>query len=261
MLGKINTVDLLRGDPFFGGAGTSRFMNLAFAAPPTGLTPAVIMGGLLSVRTAPLTWTVMAYDPNDRTNDYGPEDLFHNGVNVSLAVKYAGQLAGRTSSLTLTGIYSTKEGADLGQLLLPPELQTGNKHGSYYVSLQGVHFLHKRAGHPGQGWGLFVKIGFSDGNPNPYQAFLSGGIGGKGLVAFRPDDSFGLGYFYYNFSDDLQSAVDPFAVFDDEQGIELFYTVAVTPWLHLSLDLQYVHPATGANANALVGGLRLRLRL
>jgi porin len=80
-------------------------------------------------------------------------------------------------------------------------------------------------------------------------------------LACRPDDTFGLGYFYANFSDVLQSAIDPLAQFDDEQGIELFYTVAVTPWLQLSLDLQYVHPATAVNANALVGGLRIRLRL
>jgi porin len=34
MLGKINMIDLLAADPFFGGWGIDRFMNLAFVAPP-----------------------------------------------------------------------------------------------------------------------------------------------------------------------------------------------------------------------------------
>jgi porin len=36
LLGKIAVVDLLAADPFFGGWGILRFMNVAFVAPPTG---------------------------------------------------------------------------------------------------------------------------------------------------------------------------------------------------------------------------------
>lgn len=45
LLGKINMIDLLANDPFFGGWGIDRFMNLAFVAPPDGVMPPVIMGG------------------------------------------------------------------------------------------------------------------------------------------------------------------------------------------------------------------------
>lgn len=37
MLGKINAVDLLAADPFFGGSATKRFMNMVFVAPPSGV--------------------------------------------------------------------------------------------------------------------------------------------------------------------------------------------------------------------------------
>jgi porin len=195
------------------------------------------MGSILSVKTAPFTWTLMVYDPNDRTDDYWVQHLFDDGVDISLAGKYDWLLAGRTSSLTLTCIYSTKKGADLRDLLLPSDLRSGTKADTGVLSLQFTHLLREIPAKPGDGWGLFVKAGGTGGNPNPYLSFVTGGIGGKGLFAFRPNDTFGLGYFYYNFSDDLQGAVKPLGKFDDEQGVELFYNVAVTPWFHLGVDL------------------------
>ena len=50
-LGKFNPVDLLAADPFYGGWGTDRFMNLILAAPPSGLIPVVFMGAVATVRT------------------------------------------------------------------------------------------------------------------------------------------------------------------------------------------------------------------
>ena len=261
MIGKINTVDLLAGDPFFGGAGTTRFFNLAFAAPPTGLTPGVVMGGLLSLATPPFSWTLMVYDPNDRTSDYWPDDLFADGVNVSMSSKYSTPIAGRTSSIALSGIYSTKDSVDLGQVLLPAFLQEpGIKSGSWQAGIQFAHFLYENPAKPGDGWGLFLKAGISDGNPNPFQGTISGGIGGKSFFKCRPNDTWGLGYFYYNLSDDLQDELDPLLKIDDEQGVELYYNLALTPWFILGFDLQYVNPGMGANKDAFIGGLRARIR-
>jgi porin len=219
------------------------------------------MGAILSLKTAPVAWTFMVYNSDDRSTDYWPDDLFGAGVNVSASASHAGRIAGRTSRVTLTGIHSTKDGVNLGEVLLPLELQTGEKDGSYHASLRFAHFLREDPERPGNGWGLFMKLGVSDGNPNPYQAFFTGGIGGEGLFSSRPADPFGIGYFYYNFSDELQSAIDPLAPFDDEQGIEAYYNLLIREWFQLSADLQYVDPGRRANDNAFTGGLRLRLVL
>jgi porin len=69
MLGKINVIDLLASHPFFGGWGTDRFWNVAFVAPPTGVLPPVIMGGILTHSLAPYSLTAMVFDPNDRTTN------------------------------------------------------------------------------------------------------------------------------------------------------------------------------------------------
>lgn len=260
LIGKINALDLLAADPFFGGGGQTRFLNMAFAAPPSGVTPASIIGAVLSIRASPLNWTFMVFDPDDWTDDYWPDGLFDSGINVSVSANYTGPLAGRTSSVTVSGTYTTKDGADLGELLLPPELQTGDRDDSWFLGVQFAHFLRQNPQRPGDGWGFFVKLGGSDGNPNPFQSSLMGGIGGRGLFASRPNDGFGIGYFYVNFSDDLQSSLDPLLSFEDEQGVEAFYTWLVKDWLPITADLQYVNPGLGDTDDAFVAGLRVRVR-
>jgi len=88
-----------------------------------------------------------------------------------------------------------------------------------------------------------------------------GGVGGKGLFASRPNDTFGVGNFYVDFSDDLQSSLNPLVTFQDEQGVEAFYNYLATEWLHVAADLQYVNPALGDANDALVAGLRATIRL
>jgi porin len=112
---------------------------------------------------------------------------------------------------------------------------------------------------PGKGLGLYAKAAIADGNPNPIRGSFVGGIAGHAIVPGRPLDYVGVGYFFYNFSNELQDAVAQLGDFDDEQGIEAYYTLAVTPWLRLTADLQWVDPATGANKSMWVGGLRARL--
>jgi porin len=69
LLGKINMIDLLANDPFFGGWGIDRFMNLAFVAPPDGVVPPVIMGGILSQQIGEVSLSAMVFDPADQTNN------------------------------------------------------------------------------------------------------------------------------------------------------------------------------------------------
>jgi porin len=214
------------------------------------------MGAIASIKTAPITWTLMAFDPNDRTNDYWPDDLFDDGINLSLGATYVGKLAGRTTIYNLSGTYSTKDGANLGELLLPADLKTGNINGAYNVSFQFSHYLKQHSDRPGTGWGLFVKGALADGNPNPIQRSIIAGIGGKGLFPSRRDDTFGIGYFSYNFSDALHDSLNSRVNLDDEQGLEVFYNFALTPWFSIGGDLQVIDPALGSNHVAVIAGLR-----
>ncbi|MEB3168801.1 MAG: hypothetical protein VKK97_08725, partial [Synechococcaceae cyanobacterium] len=109
LLGKINVIDLLANDPFFGGWGIDRFMNLAFVAPPSGVVPPVIMGGVLSQQIGEVGLSAMVFDPSDQTTNYGLDGLFQDGVNVSLSAQWNGRAFGRASNLGLTYTFSTQE--------------------------------------------------------------------------------------------------------------------------------------------------------
>jgi porin len=257
-IGKFNPVDLLAADPFYGGWGIDRFMNLIFAAPPSGLIPVVFMGAVGTVKTDPVAWTLMVFDPKDRTNDYLPGDLFKTGVNVSLSGAHTTTLAGRKTTYVVTGLYSTAEGTDYSSL--PPGFGTTTKKGSYNLSFEFRHNLQESPDQPNANWGFYLKVATADGNPNYVQSSVIAGIGGRALFFGRPQDSFGLGAYRYNLSDVLQNSLAPYTRFRDEAAVEAFYSYAVTPWLFVAADIQYIKPASGSFKNALVPALRTQIR-
>jgi porin len=105
------------------------------------------------------------------------------------------------------------------------------------------------------GWGIFARLGLSDGDPNPVAWNAALGVGGVGTLPSRPDDRWGLGAFYLDLSD--EALLESLRV-DDEVGGELFYVVALTPWFRLTLDAQVVDSALPARDTAVVLGLRTR---
>lgn len=259
LVGKINAIDLLAADPFFGGWGTQRFMNLAFAAPPSGVVPPTIMGAVVVHRGTPITLTAMVFDPEDRTGDYGVKGLFGTGVNLSVGATWSGRMGGRATSIGLTSAVSTKRGQDLGDILLPPDLASSTRQGSYNIAVSASHMLVESAARKGQGLSLNLKAAIGDGNPNVIQSSVVAGIAGHGMVAGRPHDSFGIGGFFYNFSNVLQSTVQPVLNLRDEVGVEAWYSLAITPWLKVTADAQLVDPALGDRPTALIGGLRTNI--
>jgi porin len=263
LLGKINALDLVENDLFFGGWGNHRFMNAVFAAPPSGLVPPVFIGAIGSYRKDAAAVSLWIYDPMDRTGDYFPGDLFDNGVTFYLTPSYSAKVDGRPTTISLTGIYTTKSGVDFSELSenYQNALEPSTKEGSYSVGFQLSHLLHVDAANPRKGWGVHVKGAVSDGNPNYVQNSIIAGLGGTELIPGRKLDSFGLGYFYYDLSDALQDELTPVGDrFSDEQGAEAYYSYAVTPWFFVTGDLEYVAPPRKSLENAFLVGLRANIR-
>ena len=264
LIGKINILDLVD-DPFFGGGGIHRFWNTVFVAPPSGLVPPVFYGAITTVRLDPVTVSLWVYDPENRTQEYWPDDLFANGVTFYLTTTYATEIAARPTSFSLIGIYSTKTGTDFSDLSdsFRAGLEPSTLSGTSSIGFQFSHLFHQNPSNPKQGWGLFLKGSLSDGNPNYVQNSIYGGLGGTGLFPGRELDSFGLGYFYYNLSNALEGSfndLSPGASFGDEQGVEVYYSYALTPWFYITGDLQYIAPPRNVRENAFIAALRANIR-
>ena len=90
------------------------------------------------------------------------------------------------------------------------------------------------------------------------------GVGGSSLVPGRNRDTFGLGYFHVGLSNDFKNLLSgplapPGLAQRDEQGVELFYNAGLTPWCHLSGDMQIVQPSTIALDTTILVGARLKI--
>jgi len=92
---------------------------------------------------------------------------------------------------------------------------------------------------------------------NPVEQYYSIGVGGKGLIPTRAKDQYGVGYYVIGLSDTLRP------ILSQESGIEMYYNFEVTPWLHISPDLQIIM-MPGGNSHydtAVVWGLRMQMNL
>ena len=74
-------------------------------------------------------------------------------------------------------------------------------------------------------------------------------------------DKWGVAYFYYGISPDLINGLSSLGINRrDERGVEAFYNLAVTPWLRLTADLQWIIPFNATKEDILAAGLRLQTR-
>ena len=61
-------------------------------------------------------------------------------------------------------------------------------------------------------------------------------------------------YYYLGYSDDFKDVARLIAPVRDERGLELFYNVGVTPWCHITPDLQVITPTLGLAETSVVLG-------
>ena len=107
-----------------------------------------------------------------------------------------------------------------------------------------------------RGLGLFGRFSVSDGDVNVVQRHYSIGVSGVGLFPSRPEDSFGVGYFYNDLSSEIPKSIQP----RDPAGVEAYYNLQATPWLQVSPNLQIIsNPGGQDETTAIVVGLRTKV--
>lgn len=106
-----------------------------------------------------------------------------------------------------------------------------------------------------QGVRCFIQLGFGEEDIAPVDTHVGSGVVWAGLIPRRDNDDIGLGLSYVHFSHAARNG--GFFTEDYELAIELYYKLALTPWLNLKPDLQYiVNPGGNGNPDALVATLR-----
>jgi porin len=122
-----------------------------------------------------------------------------------------------------------------------------------------------------EGLGVFGSVSYAPSDRNFRDFYCDTGFNYKGILPTRHNDILGIGFAYGQVSNGMRSPQSDLSsaptytppdgsakALNYEMAFETTYVAAITPWLNLQPDLQYIiHPgATSQAGNALVIGLR-----
>jgi porin len=305
ILGKIDT--LASGKLEFYGDYQSQFLNSALNFPmTTGQVPiSAFGGGIIYLPTENIATSILALSSDGTPTDNDIGKAFSKGTMLMGSGGLTINPYGLLGHHDLTLLWSDQnrfsleqDPSNLAQLLLQnryprlgdpgpileqilahyfpnlgPAVPPNHESSSWAVGYAFDQYLWQPAGDPSHGIGIFFSGGISDGNPNAIKAAFLIGVGGKGVMPSRPDDSFGLAFARSQFSSDFVPFLRQNLALglEREDAFEAYYNLAITGWLSATADLQVIDPAlkksldsSAANLmnvnTAVIAGIRLRMR-
>lgn len=272
-VGKIDTFD---GDPneFASGRGIRQFMDMNFIFSPVslpGVPYSTLAAGIMIIPIPEITITSSLMNTTDASTTSGFGD-FGEGTTWATEADFQYRLGSLPGGQNLGFVYAFDNAyKNVGERFIfsPGEgfsvPTSGSTWAIYWSAWQYLYtpdaapgLINVRDGRPDlRGIGLFSRIGFADQNTNPFKFAASVGLGGRGLIPGRDNDTIGLGYCYNALqSDRIVSAP---GAGDSTQGLEAFYGLAITPGANLTFDVQWAKSNIGGIDDALIIGARLNL--
>jgi porin len=272
-IGKFATITADSGDmnEFAHGKGDSNFMNMAlnlnpltaFTTPYSTLGTGLLVSPTKDSNAAVVSFFVMSANGNPTTSGF--ESLNGNAVIVAGEGRVRTEFFGLTGHQLFGTTFSNKKFTSIDQRLDRDTIENGApraKKGSWNIYYNFDQYLYEPKKGVDQGIGLFMRLGVADGNPNFMKFFSSFGMGGKGMFESRPNDMFGVGFYFINVSNpNIQGPFQTRKLLRDEYGLEAFYNIAITPWLQLTPDLQVIQGAQKDKLTLVQGPLGLLPRI
>lgn len=282
LIGKVDTMANGDANEFAaGGKRDDQFLNLALTLNPTLMVSVpystLTLGGIILPTGNPeeAVISIAAMSGKGKATTAGFDNLEGDELTYAAEGRVRVHPFGFTGHQLLGATYATRTFTGLDQRLGDILVGTVNKENdSWAVYYNFDQYFYEPVKGSGRGIGLFGRLGTSDGDANPIHFMCSLGIGGKGAIPGRDNDSFGLGWYYLDIS--RPTLTGPFTsrqlLNSDENGVELYYNIALTPWAHLTPDVQVILPAQdkhlvgtpppfvlGSTDTAFVMGMRLKL--
>lgn len=169
--------------------------------------------------------------------------FFEGGASVTL-----GSLPGEYK---IGGFYHTGEFEDFNFGTI-----VENNYSFYFVADQALALNAENE----PGVSAFLRLGHSpQKDRNTVGFYFDAGLTFINVLPVRSDDLFGIGISYTDFSDDFLRNVRTGgnAFSDSETILEITWQAAITPWLTLQPDLQFIFDPAEGRDDAVVFGLRM----
>lgn len=260
-IGKINVLDISGMLPVVESDGHFGFQNLGLALPPTAVVPNTLTGAQLEIPTKDFIYRLWVFDPDSQYERTGFETAFESGVAFLASAAYKARIGKLPGIYNVAVVGSTRDtfAVDILPRALTPPPQPigtfGNESGELALQLSAYQFFKMYPEAPGKGWGILARFQASRGDPT----FLdySGYFGISGNPRKRPQDRFGVAYFQYSLTDELVDDIAFRLPIEDEQGVEVFYTLGLTKNFGLTLNAQVIDSAVAFRDTGVLIGARL----
>ncbi len=266
--GKINALDLWTMLYPKSGRGIDGFMNMSLVAFPTFLrtTNLSILGaGVLQMEGPQIKSGVIVYDTHNSSTTSGFDQLFTEGAVILGLWRHFTQYGGLPGSHAFIGNWSSREytSVDPSAITIIPGqgLNLGQVKGSWGLAYVLDQTLWVDCCNENRNVRIFSVWSLADGNPSLYRWSGNLSLESKGLFCGRDQDRAGVGYFYEGLSSNFKQLVSPVADVEDVQGVEIYYNAAITPWFHLTADLQIIDNENAEDDTAIILGLRANIAL
>ena len=278
-IGRIDTLD---GDTnnLVSGRGRTGFLNpqLAFS-PNSVLTTPYVLNGIGAVAFTPnpfmqrpATLSLVFANSGVKPGESGLNDNFFENQYYAAEWRFPTSLFGMPGSQNIGYNYNSKEFLQLDNLT--EQFITRKKSSNDGASVVYYNFHQYVYVEPGQdttsigydadqerlqGVGVFGRVGYANGDVNPLEWTFALGLAGRGVIPTRDDDTFGIAPYYGLVSrnvSDLSRRLN-----ESYWGLEAYYNVAITPWLHVTPDFQVTEPFLQGLDTTYVLGFRAKVDL
>lgn len=261
--GKFNGLDMFYMLYPETGRGVNGFMNATMVIPLAlaRVFPLSFLGaGVTKLQGSQVQGSLLVYDPNDCTTTSGFDQLGNNGVNIMGTWRFFTEPAGLPGShmfgfVGATGDYTSLDPASFafvpGQGVVAAQ-QSGSWAAIYILQQR----LWQDGCNPARNVGVLSQWCIADEETCPFQWTGNVALQGTGLVAGRPLDSAGVGYFYTGLSSEFEALLASTIPLQDLHGVELYYNASIAKCFGLTADVQVIEPANVGQNTAIVCGLR-----
>jgi porin len=264
ILGKLVVITSVD-QTLFGNSYKDAFANFNFNKIPVALnfSNATALAALGTFRPAAwVTITGGVLDPNSQADNLAIRAF--DKVNIYVASIFSYKLGGRPGQTSSQYIWTNKPKIDLtapfgplspaaipqavGVLVGSPstdglsvkfksEIWAAVANASQYLIVKGDAAATR-------GVGVFGRVAYAPGETNPVARHASVALFAHGLSDDRPNDSFGMGFYYNGLSrrlkDDIAQLTAGTAAAQNEEGLEIFYDFAITPAISLLPSYQHI---------------------
>ena len=194
-------------------------------------------------------------------NGVGSQSGFNTVFHKNGALQHMGEL-GFTHSLKgyagkyIVGTWHNNKSRD--EFLSDDVLNSGVVAGTFqstngfYTEFDQKIFKEKPDNVDGQGLSLLGQFSWAPPNKNELTKYFGTALAYKGLIPKRDEDTFGVGINSAKFTKRLGNT-------KGESVLEVFYKIALTPWLSIQPDFQWINKPYNADKSAVVFGVRTNI--